>query len=51
MLNPEILIIQITSQIAITAPTMYRIHWQRVFGSVRFGISLLYIPAMIEAWA
>ena len=35
---PEIRNIQITSHIAIIATIMWRIHWPRVLGSVRFGI-------------
>jgi hypothetical protein len=37
MLMPEIRSIQMTSQSAITATTMYLIHCPMVFGSVRFS--------------
>lgn len=42
MLMPDNLNIQMTSQMAITATTTYRIHCPTVFGSVRFSILLLY---------
>jgi hypothetical protein len=41
MLIPDILNIQITSQMAIAATTMYRIHCPRVLGSVRLAILYL----------
>ena len=43
MLMPEILNIQMTSQMAIAATTTYRIHCPTVFGSVRFSMLLLYL--------
>lgn len=40
MLMPDIRSIQITSQIAIAATTIYRIHCRAVFGSVRFSMQI-----------
>jgi hypothetical protein len=49
MSMPDSLNIQITSQIAMTATTTYRIHWPAVFGSVRFAIST-YTSASFDSW-
>jgi len=46
---PDSLNIQITSQIAMTATTIYRIHCPTVFGSVRFAIST-YTSASFDSW-
>ena len=47
-LMPDNLNIQMTSQMAITATTTYRIHCPTVLGSVRFSIHLLYLYTSCE---